>query len=152
MFMTLDAFIGGPDGLVLVGLGLFALEVFLPTKGFLGVCGLLFFMCGTYLMAHHPDPEQRLGFGAMIALNVGVLAVFSGVFYVMVRGYFRPDALRPDLVGQTGRIVNWGDGHGRVDIDGVTWNAASDTVFTPGDTARVTRLQGLILYLEKGET
>ena len=151
--MTIDLFIGGADGLALVGLGLLVLEFFLPTKGLLAVCGVAFFMAGTYVMTGNPDPTQRLGLGAMVALNAGLLLVVGSVVYVMLRGYCAPDNLRADLVGQTARVIEWHDGHGRVELDGVTWNAASDACFITGDTVRVARLDGLVLYLEKiGET
>jgi membrane-bound ClpP family serine protease len=151
--MNIDVFVGGPDGLVLIGMGFLALEFFLPTKGFLALCGLIFFLSGTYLLTEHPNPELRLGFRTMLVINGVVLTLCGGILYVMYRGYFAPDHLRPNLVGQTGRIIEWQAGHGRIAIDGVIWNAASDATFTIGDAARVVSLDGLVLYLEKmGET
>jgi membrane-bound serine protease (ClpP class) len=53
------------------------------------------------------------------------------------------------LIGMKGRVLDWADGEGHVQVDGERWHATSKDDLTPGDTIKVKAVEGLTLVVKK---
>ena len=99
---------------------------------FLIIAALIFFFLGT-------------------DLGAGILAFFGNRFLRVIR--IQGDGTtQKSYAGRTVKVVSSSPDGIRVSLDGVTWNGAvtdASWVPNPGDSAKVVRVDGLVLHLEK---
>jgi len=131
--------------LPLLGLTLLILELALPTKGALGMVGLVLFVYGTFGLADHPNPSLRLSMPSIFLINALMLAVVGIIVAITVRGYLSRGAEEFELVGRTAKVVDWIGDNRRIEIDGQLWKAESAAILTPGQTVRITSQKRLVL-------
>jgi membrane-bound serine protease (ClpP class) len=135
-------------GLILLGIAFLIAEAFLPTFGVLGVGGVAAFSIGALLLIDNDVP----GFGVPLWL-IGLLAVGSAIFILVVGGIAAKTRRRPPvvgvatLVGATGELVEFADGEGWAQIQGDYWKVRGAEGLRPGRRIRVTRVQGLALQV-----
>lgn len=137
--------------LSLFGLGLIVLEFLLPTKGFLGVLGAVFFVMGSSSLINNPCPDWRLSMTTVVLMNVLVLGTSALIGFLTIRGYTRHhnSELNP-VLGQTGHVIEWNDNSKRVEVGGSIWLALGDgyTTLRPGQKIIVAAQDNLTLTVK----
>ncbi len=133
--------------LPMIGIVLLVLEFFLPTKGVLGFIGVTLFICGTFGLSDHPDPDLRLSMPTILALNAIILFIAGIVIAITIRGYRSKNARQFDLAGRTARVIDWSSDKRRVEIDGQIWRAQCPVELDVGQTVRIMEQNNLTLHV-----
>ncbi|MGV6871820.1 NfeD family protein [Pseudochelatococcus sp. B33] len=136
-------------GLVLLGAALLVAEALTPSFGVLGVGGTIALVLGAAILFDTDMPGFEVSWpmlgavaaaGLLMSLLVARLAVTSRSGKV-VSG-------REYMIGASGEVLSWEGGHGHVLVHGERWRAASAAPLAPGQTIRVTGLDGVTLEIE----
>ncbi|HWI11227.1 MAG TPA: nodulation protein NfeD [Burkholderiaceae bacterium] len=136
--------------MILLGVGFFAAEAFVPSYGTLGLGGAVAFASGALLLIDSDSP----GFGVSPVL-VGVLTAGSAAFVIFVAGMAAKARRRPlvsgpsALLGAAGELVEFAAGEGWALVQGEHWKVHGGTALRPGDRVRVTRVRGALLEVEE---
>lgn len=90
------------------------------------------------------------GFGISLPLLAGLAAASLAFTQLVLRlaliSRRRPVVCgREDMLGASGRILDWGDGAGHVFTHSERWRAVSDAPLTPGDRVRTLAVKDLTL-------
>ncbi len=133
-------------GLILLGIAFMVAEVMVPSFGALGFGGIVALVIGSIILIDTEAP----GFGiswAVIGSVVAVSAILSfTVFAIAAKAWRRPVVSgREAMIGAAARVIAWQGSRGRVRVRGEVWQAGADREFAPGDTVRVTAMEGLVL-------
>ncbi|MEX1214505.1 nodulation protein NfeD [Saccharospirillum sp.] len=140
--------------LVLLGLAFIVGEAFMPSFGVLGIGGVIAFVVGSIILMDGTNQQVSL------PLIGGVAAVASGfMLWAMTRfltlnkrkvvsGVEQMQGEMADILEAFTQQQN-GDYRGFVRLNGERWKAQSPSPLAPGDTARVTRIEGLTAHVEK---
>jgi membrane-bound serine protease (ClpP class) len=139
--------------LTLLGIALMVAEFFLPTFGVVGIGGVVSFVIGSVLLIDTDVP----GFGLSLVTVAAIAAVSAGFFLLVVtfvlRARKRAVVSGPEqMVGATGRVVDWNGTEGRVRVQGEIWSARAHAALQPGASVRVHRLDGLTIEVEPAAT
>jgi len=132
--------------LIVLGLGFFVAEAFVPSFGVLGLGGVAAFAFGALLLVDGNAP----GFGVPRAL-VGTLALVSGVVVVGLVGMAAKARKRPGVAGVAallraeGEILEFDAGQGWARIEGERWRVRAAQPLAPGQRVRAMRVDGLTL-------
>jgi membrane-bound serine protease (ClpP class) len=136
--------------LILLAVGLFVLEVFVPSHGILGVGGVVAFFLGALMLFDRADPAFRLSLAYIIP---GTLLTAAFVLWVVGAG-LRAQRLpvttgKEAMLGQVATVVTRIDpSGGKVFFDGEYWNAVSDSAVEPGQAVRIVGIDGLTLKVQ----
>jgi membrane-bound ClpP family serine protease len=139
--------------LLAVGAALVVVEAHVP-GGVFGVAG------GIALIAGGIVTVGALGGGLALALPValGIAVAVAGWMLLVVTKTTAARRTRvragPEgLSGQIGTVRQWGDGAGRVFVDGALWRARTDwtDALATGDPVVVERVRGLTLSVRRAE-
>jgi membrane-bound serine protease (ClpP class) len=142
----------GTAGLLLIvlGIGLLALELFVPSFGALGIGGTIALVIGS-VMATREVPGVTVSLGALVP---AALALAAGV---IILGRLALHAQRrPAETGVEGMIGSVGRARteltpsspGQVDAHGEIWRAVSEVTIPAGAPVRVVAMQGLTVRVE----
>jgi membrane-bound serine protease (ClpP class) len=134
--------------LILLGLALIIAEAFSPSFGILGIGGTIAVVLGAILLFDSDVPGLEISWPALAAL-----AVASAVFSLIVarlavvshRGRVATGA--EEMVGMTARVLDWQGSEGHVHAHGERWRARADAPLRPGQTVRITEIDGLTLQV-----
>jgi len=135
--------------LMLLGVGFFVAEAFVPSYGALGLGGTVAFAFGAVLLIDSDVP----GFGVPLSLIAGLTAA-SAAFILLVVGMAAKARQRPVvnmvaggrvLLGATGELVEFAGGEGWAMIGGEHWKVRGGAELRAGQPVRVTGAQGVIL-------
>lgn len=135
--------------LMLLGVGFFVAEAFVPSYGALGLGGTVAFAIGAVLLIDSDVP----GFGVPLSLIAGLTAA-SAAFILLVAGMAAKARRRPvvnmvaggrALLGATGELVEFDGGEGWALIAGEHWRVRGGAELRAGQPVRVTGTQGVIL-------
>jgi membrane-bound serine protease (ClpP class) len=135
--------------LILLGLALMTAEAFAPSFGVLGIGGTAAFVIGSIMLLETDAP----GFGISWTLIGSIAAVSAGFFILMmmmlVKSRRRPVVSGPEeMVGSTGKVIDW-EGHaGTVRVHGEVWNARAARALDTGRAVRVEKIDGLTLVVQ----
>ncbi|WP_455201513.1 NfeD family protein, partial [Kaarinaea lacus] len=139
-------------GLILLGLALMIAEAFAPSFGALGIGGVIAFVIGSIILMDTDVP----GFGVSLPL-IGTFALVSSALFTVVLVMALKARRRPvvsgqeELIGATAEVVNNFSGEGFVHLHGENWSAYTTTPLRKGQSVRVTKLDGLTLWVEPQE-
>ena len=129
--------------LILLGMGFWAAEAFLPSHGALGLGGMVAFGFGCVILIDSDSP----GWGIPPAL-IATLVLVSGAFVVLLAGMAARTRRRPvvtgprTLVGASGELLEFSAGEGWALVRGEHWKVRGPPQVRAGDTVRVTDLRG----------
>ena len=132
--------------LILLGIGFFIAEAFVPSYGTLGLGGIVAFASGAVLLIDSDAP----GFGVSPVL-IAVLTAGSAAFIVAVAGMAAKARRRPvvsgssTLLGTAGELVEFSAGEGWAVVQGEHWKVQGSSALRPGDRVRVTGMRGALL-------
>jgi membrane-bound serine protease (ClpP class) len=135
--------------LILVGLGLLALEVKLTSHGVLGAGGILALVLGALILVNSPWPQARihLSTALSVALPLGVIMVVLLRLAIVAKR-------RKAVTGEAGMVDSVGVAKtdlqplGKVLVHGELWDARARQPITKGTRVRVREVEGLILVVE----
>ena len=141
-------------GLALLILGIIFMvsEAFVPSFGALGIGGLIAFVIGSIIMIDTDVP----GYGISLPLIFTFTAI-SGAFFLGIIGMAIKARGRPVVSGQEellkarGTVQQDFSDEGWIHIHGESWQAKSVVPLKRGQTVRVTRIDGLTLFVEPQE-
>ena len=141
--------------LILLGIGLFVLEVHFTSYGFLAVGGVVCFVLGAFALYTRVDGNDAVQVGVSPVLVLGALAVSLVYFFIIVRGLLqmrrRATSTLPiaALVGAGGTAQTLLAPSGIAYAGGEAWSARSRTGrIRPGTPVRVVAVEGLELIVE----
>ncbi|HEX6010445.1 MAG TPA: nodulation protein NfeD [Geminicoccaceae bacterium] len=138
--------------LLLLGLGLIAAELFVPSFGVLGVAGLVAFVAGSIMLFDTDVP----GFGVAWQL-VTTISAFAGLTLlagvVLVARSRRRAVVTggEQLLHERGEVTAWDGGRGWIRVHGERWEARGSPDLKPGDAVKVRARRGLVLEVEPEE-
>lgn len=137
--------------LILLGIGFFVAEAFVPSYGALGLGGTVAFAIGAVLLVDSDVP----GFGVPLPLIAGLTAV-SVVFVALVAGMAARARRRPvvnmvsggrALLGTTAELIEFSAGEGWAVVGGEPWKVRSADQLHRGQAVRVIGVDGLVLQV-----
>jgi len=135
--------------LILVGLGLFALEAKVTSHGVLAVGGILALVLGALILVNSPWPEARihLSTALSVALPLGFITVVILRFVILA-------TRRKVVTGEAGMVDSLGiartdlDPSGKVFVHGELWDAYARQKIAKGSRVRVREVDGFTLIVE----
>jgi len=136
--------------LIALGLSLVVAEAFVPSFGALGIGGAIAMVLGGLFLIDTDVPGMTISLPFLISMAVISAATFilTGRFAVQARSR-RIVSGAEELVGMEG-IVTVVDADGAfAHIHGESWRIRSQSSLSPGEKVRVSRMDGLILDVEK---
>jgi len=135
--------------LVMVGLLLMGAELFVVSGGVLAIGGFIAFAIGAFFLFDSPIAEFRLDWRVL----AGTLAVFAVLLFLVLT--YALGALRrkisagpEELIGMTGKVVEWSGMNGIVMLDGENWQSRSDAPLEPGQAVVATSREGNFLVVQ----
>jgi membrane-bound serine protease (ClpP class) len=135
--------------LILLGIAFLVAELFFPSFGALGVGGLAALVIGSVMLIDTDVPGYGIDWQVIAALTATTAAFFLFVLGMALQARRRPVVSGRDLlIGARGRVVDWGQGSGRVRVEGEIWQATGPADLSPGNRVRITSVQGLTLTVE----
>jgi membrane-bound serine protease (ClpP class) len=137
---------GAGAALILLGLGFFTAEAFVPSHGALGLGGLAAFTLGALMLIDSDAP----GFGVSRPL-IAALAVVSLAFVCLLATFATRIRRRAPvsgvsaMIGMTGEIVEASGQDGWALVQGEHWRVHGERALRPGERVRVQRVDDLTL-------
>ena len=144
--------------LILMGIGLFVLELHFTSYGFLAAGGVVCFLLGAFALYTGVDTENPVEFTVSPILIVAAILLSLAYFFLLVRGLLQMRAHRSTtlpiatLVGAGGTAQTLIAPTGIAYAGGEAWSARSrQGKIKPGSTLRVVGVEGLELIVEPEE-
>ena len=136
-------------GLVALGLMLMTAEVFLPSFGVLGIGGIAALVLGGLFLLDQEAP----GFSVPVPFILGSAVAAAGLIFLagtlLLRSRRRPvRSGREDMLGQIGEFRLVAGAEPRVHVHGEDWQVQGAAHLRPGQSVRVTAIDGLVLTVE----
>jgi membrane-bound serine protease (ClpP class) len=135
--------------LVALGVGMIIAEFFFPAFGSLGLGGLIAFVVGSLILFDTDTPGMNIGLPVIAAIaTVGGLAVVA-MAWLASRSLRRPVVTGVQtMVGANAEAIETFTGKGRIRYGGEIWNALSAADVRGGQVVRITRVEGLTVWVE----
>ena len=135
--------------LVAVGVGMIVAEFFFPTFGSLGLGGLIAFIVGSLILFDTDIPGMNIGLPVIAAVaTVGGLTIVA-MAWLASRSLRRPVVTGVQtMVGENAEVLEAFSDKGRVRLGGEIWNARSSSAVQAGQIVRITRVDGLTVWVE----
>ena len=135
--------------LVMLGLGFFAAEVFVPSYGTLGTGGAVAFTLGAVMLIDSDAPALGVPLALIVALALTSLAFVLLVATLAARSRHRPVVSGSStLVGTIGEVVEASGLEGWAQVHGERWQVRGAQPLHSGERVRVKRVDGLTLEVE----
>jgi membrane-bound serine protease (ClpP class) len=134
--------------LIVLALALFVLEAKFASYGILGTGGAVAMVLGAMLLVEGP-PELRIGLASALALGLPFAAITLFLATLVFRAH-----RRASVTGEAGMIGLIGVARtplaprGQILVHGELWEATSSAQTPEGARVRVTRVEGLHLFVE----
>jgi membrane-bound serine protease (ClpP class) len=135
--------------LLIVGIALIIAEIVLPTVGVLGVLGIGAVVISAFVIHSASVPGMEL----VIPIVAGVAVV--GGLVVVGTGWLARKSLREPVVtgaqamiGATAAAEQGFSDKGTVRFGGEIWNARTRVPISAGQTVRIVKVDGLVLWVE----
>lgn len=137
-------------GLILLGICFMIGEMFMPSFGILGIGGVIAFVFGSIILFDAEGGDVAVSLPLIIAVSFLSAAFIYFALRVAINAFRKPVVSGMEqLVGSTVEIMEKIDrDHGRVYVHGEIWNARADDDLQPGDKAKITGMDGLVLKVE----
>lgn len=138
--------------LILFGIGLFVLEVKVPSYGVLSVGGILSLLFGSMMLTGTSAPELRVSLSVILPVVFGL----SAILFVLVRLGIASQRRRPEtgtagMIGEAATVMRAiaPGAPGRVATHGEIWTATSEEAVAEGEGVIVTAVDGLTLRVSR---
>jgi membrane-bound serine protease (ClpP class) len=135
--------------LVAIGVGMIVAEFFFPTFGSLGLGGLIAFVVGSLILFDTDIPGMNIALPVIAAVATAGGLVIVAMAWLASRSLRRPVVTGVQaMIGENGEVLDEFGGKGRIRYGGEIWNARSASSLQAGQTVRITRVDGLTLWVE----
>ena len=142
-----------PDAEQLAEIALMAAEAFSPSFGILGIGGLVAFMLGGAILIDTDVPQFQISWPAVASVAFASLALTVVIARLALVSRRRKIVSgREELIGASGRVLDWNNGTGHVFVHSERWQAAGTADLAAGMPVRVTGLEGLTLDVIQADT
>jgi len=138
--------------LILFGLMLLALEIKVPSYGLLTVGGLASLVFGSMILMDSPVPELQLSLRVVLPVALGFVGIGMFLVRLGLASQRRPAVTgAQSMIGEVGQALTAisPEEPGRVATHGEMWQATSAEFIPEGARVRVTRVDGLLLFVSK---
>jgi membrane-bound serine protease (ClpP class) len=138
--------------LILFGLALFALEIKVTSYGLLTAGGLASLILGSMILMDSSVPELQLSLRVVVPVVFGFAAIAALLVRLGLAAQRQPAVTGASgMVGGSGQVLTaiQPDRPGRVMTHGEVWQATSGQALPAGTRVRVTRVDGLLLTVQK---
>jgi len=137
--------------LVVMGVGLFLLEIKITSYGALTAGGIACLILGGLMLYDTPAiPELRVPLALLLAASFAVGGITAGLLRLVVRAHRRSVTTGAEgLIGELAVVLEDCAPAGRVFVHGEAWNAVADPPLRRGEEARVVQRDGLQLRVER---
>jgi membrane-bound serine protease (ClpP class) len=137
---------GAGIALVLLGLGFFASEAFVPSHGALGIGGVIAFTLGALMMIDSDAPGLAVSRPLIAALALVSLAFVGLIARFATRVRRRPPVSGPStMLGAVGEVVEAEGQDGWALLQGEHWRVHAERALRRGERVRVDRVDTLTL-------
>lgn len=138
--------------LIAVGVTLMVTEAFDPGFGVLGLGGAAAFILGSVMLfdGDTPGMEVSLVLISSLAIVSAGLLLFAMMMLMRARQREVVTGLE-EMIRSRAEVIDWEGNQGRVRVHGEIWKAQSDGEYTPGQTVRVSAIDGLTLIVSPVE-
>jgi len=137
--------------LILLAFALFILEAKFASHGILLIGGMVSMFLGAVFLIRSPLTPAGVSLGVVLGVTVPValLTVFL-MRLVLKSRKWKPAAGREEMVGEEGVVTAAlpAQGEGLIRVHGELWRAAASSPLPEGMVVRVTRVEGLKLFVE----
>lgn len=144
--------------LLLLGIGCMIAEVYLSTFGTLGVCGLIAFAVGSFLLMDTDAPGFSIAWQMILIMCLASAGFFLVVIKLTISAIRKKIVTgREALIGFEGEVLEYTRNEVSnqsqqmillVRIQGEIWQARSKADLKPGQKIRVMDIEGLLLTVE----
>lgn len=135
--------------LVILGAGMIAAEFFFPAYGSLGLGGLIGFVVGSLILFDSDVPGMNIARPVIAAVATAGALVIALMTWIASRSVRRPVVSGVQgMLGASAEVFESFTGRGRVRFGGEIWNAHSAVPLTAGQIVRITKVDGLTVWVE----
>ena len=132
--------------LILLAILMFVAEIKVVSHGVLTLGGLAAMILGSVMLIDSPLPDMRIPLTTIILTALAVAAFFMFIVGAGVRALWSKTTTgREGLVGEVGVVRSPLAPRGQIFLRGELWNAESEVPVEPGESVRVTQIDGLTL-------
>jgi membrane-bound serine protease (ClpP class) len=136
--------------LLLLGVVLIIAESLVPSFGVLGFGGIAAFVFGSILLLDIDVPGYRTHLGIVAGVAMVAVLAMAGTAYLAMRSRRAAVVTGDAVLRHAVLLVDvFADGCGWGRLNGERWRIRADQPLAAGDRVRVTRVDGLTLWVEK---
>ena len=137
--------------LILLALGLFVTEIFVPAYGILTAGGVISLLIGSFILFSESDASMQVDPALIIVITVIFAAFITFLVWATVRGQRRKvETGREGMVGQLAVVKTSLNPRGKVMVDGELWTAELDSgTAQAGEEVVINKIDNLKLYVTK---
>lgn len=136
--------------LLMLGLGMLALEIKVTSYGLLTVGGVVSLVFGAMMLIDAPEPELRLSLGFVLPTVIGLAGLAIFLVRLGLASQRRPAVSGPAaIIGATGRVLTplAPGATGQVRVQGEIWRARATEPIAVDAAVRVDAMDGLTLIV-----
>lgn len=138
--------------LILLAILLFLLEIKITSYGLLSVGGVVAMVLGSLMLFEPVETGVRVGLELIIPASIITALFFAFVVGVGLRAQRRKvSSGKEGMVGEIGIAATPLNPRGKVQVHGELWSAECNIAVESGREVRVTRVQGMLLFVEPVE-
>jgi membrane-bound serine protease (ClpP class) len=141
--------------LIVLGIGVMAAEVFLPSFGLFGVAGIAAFVTGAVILIDTDRPDFGIPFSLIVALAILSATFIAGIAGMALKTRRRPIESGPDqLIGGLAEVIDVTENspaEGWARIHGENWRVTGSKPLRRGLKVRVRARRGLTLEVGPAE-
>ena len=140
--------------LMALGIGLLAAELVVPTAGALGIGGVIAFVVGSVMLMKTGVPGYGVNLGIIAAITVCAAGSLALIVRALLRArrsrqFIGDEALLNERVELLEPIAAGSEGW--ASVHGERWRVRSECALPAGARVRITRRQGLVLWVAPAE-
>jgi membrane-bound serine protease (ClpP class) len=137
--------------LILLALGLFVTEIFVPSYGILTSGGVISLLIGSFILFSESDASMQVDPAIIITATVVIAAFIAFLVWAAVRGQKRKvETGKEGMVGQMATVKTALKPKGMVLVEGELWTAEIvDGTAHPGEEVVISKIDNLKLYVTK---
>jgi membrane-bound serine protease (ClpP class) len=136
--------------LILLAIGLFALEATMTSHGILAMGGIASMTAGAVMLVQGPIPQLRVQLSTALAVTIPVAIITVFLVRLVYLSRKRKSIVGTDsMIGEEGIAKSDINPDGRVFVHGEYWNASSEKPIPAGSKIRVRKVHGLKVDVEQ---
>jgi len=136
--------------LILLAIGLFALEATMTSHGILALGGIASMIAGALMLVQGPIPQLRVQFSTALAVTIPVAVITVFLVRLVYLSHQKKSIVGAEgMIGEEGVAKGEINPEGWVLVHGEYWNASSEKPIAAGSKVRVKKVHGLKLEVEQ---